>query len=142
MIIQTLVRSIKRSVKPIMNEFTWSRLNNRMSTLVVAEHNNISINSSTLRTVTAARQLNSDVHLLVAGNNCMSAASEGSTISGVNRVITIDNKSLLNFLAENISSAIKDLHNKENYTHIIAPDTCNGTVCIEKRCFSIHNYYL
>jgi electron transfer flavoprotein alpha subunit len=110
-----------RSVKPIVNRFT-----SYMSTLVVAEHNNISINSSTLRTVTAAKKLQNDVHLLVAGNNCMSAASEGSKISGVSKVITIDNKSLLNFRAENVSSSIKDLNNKENYTHIIAPDTSNG----------------
>jgi len=56
----------------------------------------------------------------------MSAASEGSRISGVSRVIAIDNKSLLNFLAENISNTIKELHNIKNYTHIIAPDNCNG----------------
>lgn len=115
------MQSLLRSIKPNLNKFKSS-----MSTLVVAEHNNILINSSTLRTVTAARFLESDIHLLVAGNDCMSAASEGSKISGVSKVITIDNKSLLNFLAENVSSAIKDLHNKEKYTHIIAPDTCNG----------------
>jgi electron transfer flavoprotein alpha subunit len=86
--------------------------------------NNISIKSSTLRTVTAASQLKSEVHLLIAGNYCMFAASE-SKISGVSRVIAINNKSL-NFLPENVSSAIKDLHNKQNYTHIIAPDTCNA----------------
>ena len=121
-----IIKALSRSVKPILNELRCTRLNNRMSTLVVAEHNNISINSSTLRTVTAARQLENDIHLLVAGNDCMSAASEGSRISGVSRVIAIDNKSLLNFLAENVSTAIKELHNKKNYTHIIAPDTCNG----------------
>ncbi len=115
------MQSLLRYFKPNLNKFKSS-----MTTLVVAEHNNISINSSTLRTVTAARLLESDVHLLVAGNDCMSAASEGSKISGVSKVITIDNKSLLNFLAENVSSAIKELHNKEKYTHIIAPDTSNG----------------
>jgi hypothetical protein len=46
-----------RSVKPIVNRFT-----SYMSTLVVAEHNNISINSSTLRTVTAAKKLQNDIH--------------------------------------------------------------------------------
>jgi len=117
-----MIKTLLRSSKHILNEFSCFR----MSTLVVAEHNNISINSSTLRTVTAARQLESDVHLLVAGSDCMSAASEGSRISGVSRVIAIDNKYLLNFLAENISNTIKELHNIKNYTHIIAPDTCNG----------------
>ncbi len=56
----------------------------------------------------------------------MYESSSGSKISGVSKVITINNKSLVNFLAENVSSAIKDLHNKEKYTHIIAPDTSNG----------------
>ena len=71
------MQSLLRYFKPNLNKFKSS-----MTTLV-AEHNNISINSSTLRTVTAARQLESDIHLLVAGNDCMSAASEGSRISGV-----------------------------------------------------------
>lgn len=115
------MKSLFRSVKPILNKFRSS-----MTTLVVAEHNNISINSSTLRTVTAAKKLENDVHLLVAGNDCMSASSEGSKIAGVSKVIRIDNRSLLNFRAENVSSAIKDLHNIQKYTHIIAPDTSNG----------------
>lgn len=115
------MKSLFRSVKPILNKFISS-----MTTLVVAEHNNISINSSTLRTVTAAKKLENDVHLLIAGNDCMSASSEGSKITGVSKVIRIDNRSLLNFRAENVSSAIKDLHNIQKYTHIIAPDTSNG----------------
>jgi electron transfer flavoprotein alpha subunit len=115
------MKSFFRSVNHMINKFS-----NSMTTLVIADHNNISINSSTLRTVTAAKKLPNDVHLLVAGNDCMSAASEGSKISGVSRVIRIDNKSLLNFRPENVSSAIKDLHNKQKYTHVIAPDTSNG----------------
>jgi len=67
------MKSFFRSVNPMINKFRSS-----MTTLIVAEHNNISINSSTLRTVTAAKKLQNDVHLLVAGNDCMSAASEGS----------------------------------------------------------------
>jgi electron transfer flavoprotein alpha subunit len=112
------MQNLLRSVKPIVNKFKSS-----MSTLVIAEHNNISIKSSTLRT---ASQLKSEVHMLIAGNDCMFAASEGFKISGVSRVIPINNKSLVNFLPENVSNAIKDLHNKQNYTHIIAPDTCNA----------------
>ena len=55
------MQSFLRSVKPIINKFT-----NSMTTL-----------SCTLRTVNATRQLQNDVHLLFAGNNCM---SEGSKI--------------------------------------------------------------
>ncbi len=44
------MQSLLRSIKPNVNKFKSS-----MTTLVVAEHNNITINSSTLRTITAAR---------------------------------------------------------------------------------------
>ena len=39
-----------------------------MSILVVAEHDNDSIKTSTLNTVTAAQAIGDDVHVLVAGS--------------------------------------------------------------------------
>ena len=41
-----------------------------MSALVIAEHDNKSLNKATLHAVTAAAQMGGDVSVLVAGHNC------------------------------------------------------------------------
>ena len=45
-----------------------------MSVLLIAEHNNKELKSFTLNAVTAASQIDTDVHALVIGNNCGEAA--------------------------------------------------------------------
>ena len=44
-----------------------------MSVLVIAEHNNASLKDATLNTMTAALELDADVHVLVAGAGCSGA---------------------------------------------------------------------
>ena len=51
-----------------------------MPILVVAEHDDLSLKSATLNTVTAAAALRADdVHVLVAGSNCTAAAAAAAT---------------------------------------------------------------
>ena len=45
-----------------------------MTCLVIAEHDNASIKSATLNTVTAAAACGGEVHVLVAGHNAGAAA--------------------------------------------------------------------
>ena len=45
-----------------------------MTALVIAEHNNKELKPVTLNTVTAACELEQDVHILVAGHGCASVA--------------------------------------------------------------------
>jgi len=97
-----------------------------MATLVVAEHDNKSIKSATLNTITAATKLGDDVHLLVAGKDCAAAAAEGSKIAGVKKVLSLDHASLANFLAENVVTAVKDVQATGKYSHILAPETASG----------------
>ena len=47
-----------------------------MSTLVIAEHDNLNLKPATLNTVAAAKELNGEIHLLIAGNSCQSVADE------------------------------------------------------------------
>ena len=61
-----------------------------MSILVLCEHDNASVASATLNTVTAARALGDDVHLLVAGADCAGAAEEAAKIVGVSKVLKAD----------------------------------------------------
>jgi electron transfer flavoprotein alpha subunit len=58
-----------------------------MVALVIAEHQNNSIQAGTLNVVTAAAQLASEVHVLVLGDQVSEAANAASLIKGVTKVL-------------------------------------------------------
>ena len=95
-----------------------------MSILILAEHDNSSIKSSTLNTVTAATEIGGDVHILVAGANCDGAAQAAAQIAGVSKVIKADAEHLAHPLAEEIAPILVDLAG--DYSHILAPATTFG----------------
>lgn len=95
-----------------------------MSILVYAEHDNNSILSATLNTVTAAQKIGGDVHVLVAGQNAQAAADAAAQIAGVSKVLLADNAAYGHQLAENVAKLIVDLG--KNYSHILAPATTTG----------------
>jgi electron transfer flavoprotein alpha subunit len=88
-----------------------------MSVLLIAEHNNKELKSFTLNAVTAASQMDNDVHALVIGNNCGDAAKVASELPLVKKVITVEAAHYENFLAENFAPVIVKLAN--NYSHIV-----------------------
>ena len=94
-----------------------------MSVLVLAEHDNLELKSSTLNTISAASQIG-EVSLLVAGSECSSVVETAKKISGVSRVLLADHQTYKYALAENISPLIAKI--KSDYTHILAPATANG----------------
>ena len=61
-----------------------------MTSLVVAEHDNVSLKDATHKTVTAAAQVSSPVHVLVAGENCAAVAEAAAKIAGVEKVLLAD----------------------------------------------------
>ncbi|MDB5839010.1 MAG: electron transfer flavoprotein subunit alpha/FixB family protein [Herminiimonas sp.] len=95
-----------------------------MAALVIAEHDNASLKGSTLNTVTAAAQCGGDVHVLVAGHNCGSAAEAASKISGVSKVLVADAAQFADGLAENVAEQALALAG--GYSHILAPATAYG----------------
>jgi electron transfer flavoprotein alpha subunit len=95
-----------------------------MTALVIAEHDNASVKSATLNTVTAAAKLGVDVHVLIAGNNAGEAAKQAAQIAGVAKVIHADGASLDHGLAENIAAQVIGLAG--NYTHLLFPATASG----------------
>lgn len=95
-----------------------------MAILVIAEHDNSQIKSGTLNTVTAAQKLGSDVHLLVAGAGCASAADAAKQIAGVSKVLLADAATLAHPLAENLTPLVVDL--AKQYSHVLAPATTFG----------------
>ncbi|MDF3030173.1 MAG: etfA [Moraxellaceae bacterium] len=95
-----------------------------MSILVYAEHDNASIKGATLNTVTAAKKIGGDIHVLVAGQNCQAAAEAAAKIDGVAKVLVADNAAYGHQLAENISLLVAELG--KGYSHILAPATTTG----------------
>lgn len=95
-----------------------------MTSLVIAEHDNASIKSATLNTVTAALACGGDVHVLVAGENAGAAAQAAAQIAGVSKVIHADGASLKDGLAENIAAQVLAI--ASNYSHILFPATASG----------------
>ena len=88
-----------------------------MSVLLIAEHNNKELKAFTLNAVTAASQIDSDVHALVIGNSCVDVAKAASELPLVKKVITVEAPHYENFIAENFAPVVIKL--AENYSHII-----------------------
>ncbi len=95
-----------------------------MSILVIAEHDHKSIKPVTLNVVTAARKIDADVHVLVAGTDCGGAADAAAKIHGVAKVLKCDAPELSHRLAENVAPLIESV--ASDYSHIIAPASTFG----------------
>jgi electron transfer flavoprotein alpha subunit len=92
-----------------------------MSILVIAEHDNSSLNVATLNSVTAAQAIGGDIDLLVAGEGCQAAAEQASKVAGIGKVLVADNAAYAHHLAENIAPLIAEVG--AGYSHILATAT-------------------
>ena len=88
-----------------------------MSILLIAEHNNKELRPFTLNAISAASQINKDVHVLVIGSNSSEVAKSVSQIPNVKKVIHANNPVYENYLAENYTSVIIKL--SDNYSHVV-----------------------
>ena len=88
-----------------------------MSVLLIAEHNNKEVKPFTLNAITAASQINEDLHVLVIGNKADTVAKSISEVPNVKKVIHVDNEIYENYIAENYTPII--IKHSENYSHIV-----------------------
>ena len=95
-----------------------------MTTLVIAEHDNVSIKSATRNTITAAAELGAEITLLVVGSDCQAAANEAASIAGVAKVLVADSAVYAHQLPEAVAPLIAQV--ASNFTHILAPATTTG----------------
>ena len=95
-----------------------------MATLVLAEHNNATLNEATAKAVTAAAQISTPVHVLVAGADCASAGEQAAKLKGVETVLVADDARYANLLPEPTAELILSL--ASSYDAIVAPATANG----------------
>jgi electron transfer flavoprotein alpha subunit len=95
-----------------------------MALLVVAEHDNQSLKSSTLVAVAAAAAIGGEIHVLVAGHNAKPAAEAAAKAAGVAKVLLAENPAYEHLLAEDIAALVVTL--APNYSHVLAPASTFG----------------
>ena len=95
-----------------------------MSILILAEHNNAEVKSSTLNTISAASKISSDIEVLVVGSNTEGICNEISNYQNIKKVLSVNNTDYEHAIAEKIEPVIMSI--ADNYSHIFAPATTFG----------------
>ena len=95
-----------------------------MSILILAEHNNEEVKSSTLNTISAASKISSDIEVLVVGSNTEDICNEISNYQNIKKVLSVNNTDYEHAIAEKIEPVIMSI--ADNYSHIFAPATTFG----------------
>jgi electron transfer flavoprotein alpha subunit len=95
-----------------------------MTTLLLAEHSNGALSAETAKAVTAAAQIDDDVHLLVAGSNVGAATEAAASLKGVAKVLLADEPALEHQLAEPLADLIVSL--APGYDVLAAPASSTG----------------
>jgi hypothetical protein len=95
-----------------------------MTSLVIAEHNNQSLNVATLNAVAAAAQIPGDVHVLVVGHGCDAVVQAAAQVAGVAKVLAADAPHYAHALAENLAPLVAGLAGA--YSHLLVAATTSG----------------
>jgi electron transfer flavoprotein alpha subunit len=95
-----------------------------MAVLILAKHNNATLNDATAKTVTAAKALGGAITVLVAGKDCGGVAEAAARLDGVARVVHVEGEGYGHRLAEPLTDLVKSLAG--DYEHILFPATTSG----------------
>jgi len=95
-----------------------------MSTLILAEHDNAGLKQASLHAITAAADLNQDIHVLVAGSDCAGVAEAAAKVAGVASVLHADDAAYEHGLAENLAPLMVSL--ADDYNYLMATATTFG----------------
>ena len=104
-----------------------------MSILLIAEHNNKEVKPFTLNAISAASQINDDVHVLVLGSNSDPVAKSVSEVPNVKKVIHINNSlyendewlwfdihyPIYDFINNDFKSSIKNLNSIKSQIELL-----------------------
>src|SRR5437763_3765748 len=88
-----------------------------MAVLVVAAHDGKTVRSNVANAVTAALQMDPEVHVLVAGSSAGKAAKSAAAIQGVAKVLDAEDAAYANWLAEDLAPLVVKL--APNYSHVV-----------------------
>jgi len=95
-----------------------------MTVLVIAEHDNQNLKSSTLNTITAATKFNNEIHLIILGNGIDNLINNSQSLHEVSKILKCDHEKLENPIPEIMAPIISNI--SKNYTHILAPASTFG----------------
>ena len=95
-----------------------------MSVLVIAEHNNLSLNAVTGSVIRAAGLIDPEIHVLVAGTGCEAVAAAAGQYQGVTKVLLADNPVYEHQLPETLTRLLLSI--SDDYAAILAAATTSG----------------
>ncbi|MGO7018568.1 electron transfer flavoprotein subunit alpha/FixB family protein [Rhizobium leguminosarum] len=95
-----------------------------MTVLLLADHDNTSLSEQTAKALTAAKAIDDDVHVLVAGTSAQAVAEQAKTLSGISKVLFADGEAFGNALAEPLADLIVSIAG--GYSTILSAATSVG----------------
>jgi electron transfer flavoprotein alpha subunit len=95
-----------------------------MAILILAKHDNVRLNDATAKTVTAAKAMGGDIHVLVAGQDCRAVAEAAARLDGVAKVFHVEGEAYGHRLAEPLTELVRGM--ADGYEHIAFPATTSG----------------
>ena len=95
-----------------------------MTVLLIAEHDNKALSPAVAKAVTAAKAIDQNVHVLVAGADAKSVAEAAAKLDGVAKVLHADAPQLEHQLAEEVTALVVGL--MPNYDVAIAASTASS----------------
>jgi electron transfer flavoprotein alpha subunit len=95
-----------------------------MAVLILAKHDNRTLNDATAKTVTAAKAIGGDITVLVAGQDCAAVAEAAARLDGVNKVVHVEGEAYGHRLAEPLTELVKGM--ADGYEQILFPSTTSG----------------
>jgi len=95
-----------------------------MSVLLIAELNDGELDAATSKVLSAARQIEDDVHILVAGYNCEAAADQAARLDGAAKVLHAEAPHLEHQIAEEMAALVVPM--MDGYDTAIAAATSSG----------------
>ncbi len=92
--------------------------------LIVAEHLDGKLNSSTARCVSCAQAIGGEIHVAVLADAPEAIAAEAAKIAGVAKVVTVANAANANPIAQVLAPQVAKL--AAGYSHVLGPSTTFG----------------
>ena len=94
--------------------------------LIVADHLDGQLNSSTARTVACAAEIGGDIDILVLADSAGSIAEAAAALDGVSRVLTVERAENAHPLAAIYAPQIAAAAEQGGYSHVLGPNTTFG----------------
>jgi electron transfer flavoprotein alpha subunit len=94
--------------------------------LIVIEHQNDKLASSSLNCIAAAKKIGNKMTALIGGNNIDNVVNQIASINGISKVIVAKSQVNKFILSEHIASLVVQVQKAFKFTHIIAPANSFG----------------